>query len=177
MYCGPKQYLKLDKRLQNKSTRHKNWLLNPSLLSLTPNKQVTFQITKQDGEKREVAMVKVEKLDRAKRSGISPFLYKAEVFPEDAATQNIETTENGNKLKSKMRVLEGGEVPKQYMIWLKDYKDKIFNNISLSAPAKLGFLRRLVTFEAQIILSQVEYDYLITYVEPSAVSLLNDYKI
>ena len=160
-----------------RSTSHKNWLTNLISLEKLSMTSPVFNITKKNGEKRVVTMVKTDKLDSKKRSGISPFLYTPEVWPEDAATQNIETTENGNKLKSKMRVLEGGEVPKQYMIWLKDYKDKIFNNISLSAPAKLGFLRRLVTFEAQIILSQVEYDYLITYVEPSAVSLLNDYKI
>ena len=91
-------------------------------------------------------MVKIDKLDSKKQSGITPFLYTPEAWPEDAATQNIETTENGNKLKSKMRVIEGDKVPEQYMIWLKDYEDKIFNKLSLSAPAKLGFLRRLVAF-------------------------------
>ena len=92
-------------------------------LTLTPpDKQVTFHITKKNGEKRAVTMVKTDKLDRVKRSGISPFLYTPEVWPDDAATQNIETTENGNKLKSKMRVLKGDETPEQYMIWLKDYE-------------------------------------------------------
>ena len=170
-------------RSRNKSTRHKNWLLNPSFenLSLTPfkvkkiDKQVIFHITKKNGEKREVTMV--GKLDQSKRSGISPFLYKAELFPEDAATQNIETTENGNKLKSKMNVLEGDETPEQLMIWFKDYNDKIMLNISLSAPAKLAFLRRLVSFEAQTILNTVESDYKNLYVEPEDVSLSCDYKI
>ena len=108
-------------------------------------------------------MVKSDKLDSKKQSGISPFLYILEVWPEDAATQNIETTKNGNKLKSKMRVLEGDEVPEQLMIWLKDFEDKIFKNISLSAPAKLAFLRRLIAYEAQTILSQlnntIEYQF------------------
>ena len=96
-----------------KSTRQKNWLANPSLekLSLTPNKQVTFQITKPNSEKREVTMVKIDKLDSNKRSGIAPFLYTPEVWPDDAAMQNIETTENGSKLKLKMLVLEGDETP------------------------------------------------------------------
>ena len=122
-------------------------------------------------------MVKTDKLDSKKRSGITPFLYMPELWPEDTATQNIETTENGNKLKLKMRVLEGDEVPDQLMIWLKDYEDKIFNNVSLSAPAKLGFLRRLVAFKAQSILSQVELDYKTNYVEPHHVPLLTDYKV
>ena len=115
--------------------------------------------------------------DSKKRSGVTPFLYKPELWPEDAATQNIETTENGNKLKSKMRVLEGDEVPEQLMIWLEDYDDKIRNNVSLSAEAKLGFLKRLVASEAQSILSQVERDYKDNYSEPEHVSLLEDYKI
>ena len=76
-------------------------------------------------------MVKTDKLDSTKRSGILPFLYVPEVWPDDAATQNIETTENGSKLKSKMKVLEGDEVPEQFMIWLKDYEDKIIKNVTL----------------------------------------------
>ena len=63
------------------------------------------------------------------------------------------------------------------MICLEDYEEKIFNNVLLSAPAKLGFLRRLVAFKAQSILSQVERDYKTNYVEPEDVSLLDDYKI
>ena len=120
MYCGPKQYLKLDKRLRDKSTRHKKWLLNP-------RKEVTFQLTQNDlyneakkfeteTEKRRVTMVEIDKLDSNKRSGISPFLYTPEVWPDNAATQNIETTENGSKLTSKMRVLEGDKTPEQFMI-------------------------------------------------------------
>ena len=57
-------------------------------------------------------MVKADKLDSNKQ----PFLYTPEEFPEDTATQNIEKTENGSKLKSKMKVLNGDEVPKQLMI-------------------------------------------------------------
>ena len=162
-----------------KSRRHKNWLLDPSLekLLLNPSKQVTFQITKPNGEKREVTMVKTDKLDSTKRSGISPFLYVPEVWPDDAATQNIETTENGIKLKSKMRVLEGDEVPEQFMIWLKDLEDKVIKNIVLSVAGKLAILRRLVDFEAQTILSIVENDYKNVYAEPEHVPLLTNYKV
>ena len=117
-------------------------------------------------------MVKSDKLDKVKRSGISPFLYTPEAFPEDHPTQNIETTENGSKLKSKMRVLEGDEQPKQLMLWLKDYKDKILNNEVLKAPGKLAILRRLVDEEAQTILSTVENDYKHVYSEPDDVELL-----
>ena len=113
-----------------RSTRHKNWLKNPSELEIG-NEQSSlsplFHIQKKSGEKRTATMVKIDKIDhRTKRSGVTPFLYKPELWPEDAATQNIETTENGHKVKSKMRMLEGDEVPEQLMIWLMDFEDKIY---------------------------------------------------
>ena len=49
-------------------------------------------------------------------------------------------------------------------------------NLSLSAPAKLGFLRRLVSSEAQSILSTVESDYR-TFKDKTDIPLLCDYKI
>ena len=185
MYRRPKQYLKLDKRLRElpdhysqrsilKSTRQKNWLSIPG----KRKKRVTFHnsvISKKiKAEKKEVTMVKSDKLDRVKRSGISPFLYTPETFPDDHPTQNIETTENGSKIKTKMRVLEGDEAPEQFMVWLKDYEDKIFANEVLRAPAKLAMLRRLVDEEAQTILSKVEKDYKEVYSEPDDVELLSD---
>ena len=122
-------------------------------------------------------MVNIGKLESTKRSGILPFLYTPEVWPDDAAMQNIETTENGSKLKSKIRVLEGDEVPEQFMIWLKDLEDKVIKNIVLSAAGKQAILRRLVDFEAQTILSTVENDYKNVYTEPEDVPLLADYKV
>ena len=116
-------------------------------------------------------MVKTDKLDSNKRSGIAPFLYISEVFPEDTATQNVETNENGSKLKSKMKVLNGDEVPKQLMIWCKDLEDKVLKNEVLKAPGKLAILRRLVDFEAQTILSNVENNYNNIYKEPEDVNL------
>ena len=126
---------KYKQRLIIKSTRQKHWLLNPS-------KRVTFQfqIPKLNGEKRTVTMVKIDKLDSNKRSGILPFLYTPKAFPDDVATQNNETTENGSKLKSKMKVQEGDEVPEQLMIWVKDLEDKVLKNEVLKAPGKLAIL-------------------------------------
>ena len=112
-----------------------------------------------------------------KQSRISPFIYTPEAFPEDHPTQIVETTENGSKLKSKMRVLEGDEQLEQYMVWLKDFEDKILNNEVLKAPAKLAILRRLVDEETQTILSKVENDYKHLYAEPEDVDLLFDYKL
>ena len=122
-------------------------------------------------------MVKIDKLDSNKRSGTAPFFYTPEVFPDDVATQNIETTENGSKLKLKMKVVDGDEVPEQRMIWCKDLEDKVLKNVVLSAPTKLAILRRLVDFEAQTILSSVENNYKNIYKEPEDVTLLTDYRI
>ena len=55
-----------------------------------------FEIAKKSGGTRIVAMVKDD--NKSKRSGVTPFLYKPELWPEDAATQNIKTTENGHIL-------------------------------------------------------------------------------
>ena len=167
-YDGNEQYNQLSIL---KSTRQKNWLSSPG-------KQVTFHRDIHKSEKqKEVTMVKIDKLDSNKRSGILPFLYTPEVFSDNVATQNIETTENGSKLKSKMKVLEGDEVPEQLMIWLKDLEDKVLKNEILKAPTKLAILQLLVAFEAQTILSTVENDYKNIYVEPEAFPLLTNYKV
>ena len=99
------------------------------------------------------------------------------MFPDDVATQNIEITENGSKLKSKMKVLEGDEVPEQLMIWIKDLEDKVLKNEVLKAPGKLDILRRLVDFEAQTILSIVENDYKNVYAESEDITRLTNYHI
>ena len=134
-----------------KSTRQKNWLSIPG-----SNKHVTFQfeIPKATGEKQLVVipvwkknqstMGKPQKesqsLPSNKRSDTTPFIYTPEEFPNDAAKETIETTENGSKLKIKMHVLMGDEVPEQLMIWLKNLEDKILKNTTLSSPAKLAIL-------------------------------------
>ena len=122
-------------------------------------------------------MVKIDKLDSNKRSGILPSLYTPKVFPDDVATQKIETIENSSKLKSKMKVLEGDEVSEQLIIWIKDLEDKVLKNEILKAPGKLAILRHLVDFEAQTILSTVENDYKKIYAEPEDITLLTNYRI
>jgi len=59
---------------------------------------------------------------------------------------------------------------------LKDLKDKIIKNATLSAQAKLAILRRLVNMESQLIVSKVEDDFE-GYSEPEDVLELKDYKI
>ena len=99
---------------------------------------------------------------------MSPFINTPEEFPEDAAKESIETTDNGSKLKTKMHVLMGDEVPEQLMIWLKNLEDKILKNTTLSLPSKLAILWRLVDMEAQTIVSKTEEDFL-CYAEPEDV--------
>ena len=187
MYCGAKHNWNYDNWLVHyqeevskpdysqrsilKSTRQKNWLSIPG-----EKRRVTFQfeIPKITGSKLkvllparettfELTMVKANNerngLPSNKRSGISPFIYSPETFPEDHPTQSIETTENGSKIKTLMHVLDGDEAPELFMEWLADYEDKIFTNEVLKAPAKLSMMRRLVNGEAQTILSKVEKDY------------------
>ena len=175
LYYGPKQYSRLNKQLSVrysqqsilKSTRLKNWLSCPS-----SSNKVTFQF------ENELTMTKGEQngVPGNKRSGMSPFIYTPEEFPEDAATQMIETTESGSKLKSKMYLLNGDEVPEQLMIWFEDFEDKIIKNVTLSSPAKLNTLRRLVNMKAQTIVSKTEEDFL-RYAEPEDVLELQDYRI
>ena len=71
------------------------------------------------------------------------------------STQTIKTTEGRNKLKSKMHILNEDEVPEQFMIWQKDFEDKILKNTTLTTPEKLAILQRLVDMEAQTIVSKV----------------------
>ena len=97
MYCRPKQYLKLDKRLRDfevnlfeynqwsilKSTRQKNWLLNPSsakevTLQFTPN--VVRNLTKKGTTMAKTG--KKQSFSGVTRSGITPFIYTPENFPK-----------------------------------------------------------------------------------------------
>ena len=55
----------------------------------------------------ELTMGKAQGLTSKKRTCMTPFIYTKEEFPENAATQMIETTENGSKLKLKMHLLNG----------------------------------------------------------------------
>ena len=108
-----------------KSTRQKNWLSNPS-----STKQVTFQFETPNKvrnlSKKRTTIGRAERKEQSftgnKRSDMTPFIYTPEEFSEDTATQNIETTKNGSKLKSKIHLLNGDKVPKQFIIFYDDDK-------------------------------------------------------
>ena len=62
-------------------------------------------------------------------------------------TKIIATTKRRNKLKTKMNMLQGDELPEQLIIYMKIYKDKINKNIVLKAQEKLALLKQTVDKE------------------------------
>jgi hypothetical protein len=47
-------------------------------------------------------------------------------------------------------LLEGIETPEQFMLWLKDYEDKILHNTKTTLLDRLNVLKRIVSKEAQV---------------------------
>ena len=74
-----------------------------------------------------------------KSNGIQPFLFTPKERPNDVPTQIIKTTEERIKLKIKMNILQGDETPEQLTVYLKNFQDKIYKKIFLTAPEKLLF--------------------------------------
>ena len=62
------------------------------------------------------------------------------------------------------------------MIWLKDFKDQILKNATLTTLEKLAIFWRLVNIEAQTIVSKVE-DELENYSDPTDIEELQEYWI
>ena len=116
------------------------WVLNKVVKPLNKQEETMAKtkdkLDRQDSDKKK----KVEK-----SSGIQPFLFTPEEWPKDAPEQIIETTEGRNRLKSKKKVLSGNEAPEQLMMYLKNYEDKIYKNVVLTAPEKFAILKRLLT--------------------------------
>ena len=75
-----------------------------------------------------------------------------------------------------MKILSGTETPEQLMMYLKNFEDKIYKNIKLTAPEKFAILKRIVDKEAQTIVSEVESDY-DKYAEPEDVEQIKSHKI
>ena len=62
-------------------------------------------------------------------------------------------------MDNKMFILQGNETPEQLMIYLKNYDEQIYNNVSLAPLEKLAFLKRIIDKEAQTIVSNVEANF------------------
>ena len=62
------------------------------------------------------------------------------------------------------------------MLYLKDFGDKINNNLSLLVAEKLDILRHIVIKEVQLIVSKVEAKF-DQYIEPECINTIGDYTI
>ena len=91
-------------------------------------------------------------------------------------TQIIKTIMARTKLGNKMYVLQGDEMPEQLTLYLKDFGDKINNNLSLPGTEKLAILKRINDMGGQSTLSKVEA-ILDTYVDPECTDMIGDYAI
>jgi hypothetical protein len=153
------------------------------ILQPQPHKHVRFNIkenidltmAKSNRNSTEVPAKEAAKVKKVHRiSGFKPFLYDAECWETTAPSQTVKTTENGNRIDSKMYILQGDETPEQLMLWIKNYNDKI--NVSLAPAARLTFLRRIVDKEAQTIVSNVETAFE-SYEDAEDIDKIEDQKI
>ena len=79
-------------------------------------------------------------------------------------------------MDNKMFILQGNETPEQLMIYLKNYDDKIYNNVSLTPLKKLAFLKRIIDKEVQTIVSNVEANFK-SYTEVEDVDEIHHHRI
>ena len=128
---------------------------------------------KKDSNKDEPE-AKKKKLERS--SGIKPFFYVAEEWPEDASSQTLKTTEGRQQVTTKMFILNGNEIPKQLMIYLKSYEARITMNILLMPREKLAFLKRIVDKEVLTILKKVE-DSFKSYAVPADIDKIHNHQV
>ena len=75
-----------------------------------------------------------------------------------------------------MFILLGNDTPELFMIYLKNYDDKIHKNLSLIALEKLADLKQIVDKEAQTILSKVEASFEV-YSEPDDIEKIHNHRI
>lgn len=78
------------------------------------------------------------------------FPFKKKEWPdeENKLKMKIENPAGGVAFSEYMRVLSGNEHPELFLIWLQDYRLKIWNNTKLTDAKKLDILLRLVTDDA-----------------------------
>lgn len=92
-------------------------------------------------------------------SGICLFLYEVEQWNKKVPTENFKTQSGKTKLNNKMYSLHGNKTSEQFMLLLKNYDDKISNNLSLSAAEKLETLKQIAYNQAQFIVSKVKSNF------------------
>jgi hypothetical protein len=83
-------------------------------------------------------------------SGSKPFLWTREEWDDKVEKTTVKTETGKVKIDSEMVILQGTETAEQFMLWLKDYEDKIFHNTKTTMLDRLNVLKRIVSKEAQI---------------------------
>jgi hypothetical protein len=79
-----------------------------------------------------------------------PFLWTREEWDENVEKTTVKTETGKVKIDPEMVILKGIETPEQFMLWLKDYEDKILHNTKTSLLDSLNVLKRIVSKEAQV---------------------------
>jgi hypothetical protein len=82
-------------------------------------------------------------------SGTKPFLFVREEW-DDNVEKTVVKTSGKVKIDSEMVILKGTESPEQFMLWLKDYDDKILHNDKTTVQDQVNILKRIVSKEAQV---------------------------
>jgi hypothetical protein len=83
-------------------------------------------------------------------SGMKPFLWTREEWDDNVDKTTVKTDSGKVKIDSEMVILKGNETPEQFMLWLKDYEDKILHNTKTTNVDRINVLKRIVSKEAQI---------------------------
>jgi hypothetical protein len=83
-------------------------------------------------------------------SGSKPFLFTREEWDENVEKTTVKSETGKVKINTEMVILKGIETPEQFMLWLKDYEDKILHNTKNALLDRLNVLKFIVSKEAQV---------------------------
>jgi hypothetical protein len=84
------------------------------------------------------------------------FPFKKKEWPDDdnKLKMKIDGATGGVVFSEQMRVLKGDEHPELFLLWLQDYRSKIWNNDNLTWPKKLDILIRIVSDDASTVVQR-----------------------
>jgi hypothetical protein len=77
-------------------------------------------------------------------SGSKPFLWTREEWDENAEKSMVKTETEKVKIDLEMVKLKGIEPPEQFMLWLKDYEDKILHNTKTTLLDRPNVLKNVL---------------------------------
>ena len=84
------------------------------------------------------------------------FPFKKKEWPDDdnKLKMTIDNPTGGIAFSEQMRVLSGKEHPELFLLWLQDYRTKIWNNKNLTWTQKLDILLRIVEDDASTVVQR-----------------------